>query len=544
MLRSSFLVLSLLACFVSSAVSANAEPARGKIILLPVHVENAGKYDVLKDTVTQMIMARLSNLSGYSCEKKDMSSADQKLFVQGYPLNTKAFFQKMKADIIVMGEVAAVGNGLFLEIKFFKELGTKPRVLSGTAKGEQEVLPVIDTVLAKVDDSLLEDDTFLAVAPLTGSKGLAGFQTDHPDRKYKSAPVAELTPPADNKRMMTPLSPQHTAFPVQREIAAESALSGEIMALAAGDADGDGHPELFAAFTDRLALFSVKDGEFEELDHLPLAEGLSVQALNVADVDNDGKAEIYLSSLKDKNFSSSVYTWAPASGFQVVVKDIPWAIRPLKLPGGYRIVAGQKMPEKDSPAAPEIRQLRIDPVAGSVQKGGVYSLPEGVSLFDFVYADLEGDGIPEIVALSPHFHLVVFDETNKPVWISTLRLESTSAPRDKEDASADLFSVRMVAFDTDGDGREELFAVQNQGVQGKGHGSALCLRWTGRGMAEIWQSEAVDGTVVDMAFERRKVGSSTAGSPSVRLFLAEKETRRVLKFFRSSAPKSGLLLFD
>ena len=54
----------------------------------------------------------------------------------------------------------------------------------------------------------------------------------------------------------------------------------------------------------------------------------------------------------------------------------------------------------------------------TISKGERLPLPPSVNLFDFVYADLDGDGFYEIVAIDQKEKLKIYSPSNELMWVS------------------------------------------------------------------------------------------------------------------------------
>ena len=102
--------------------------------------------------------------------------------------------------------------------------------------------------------------------------------------------------------------------------------------MAVGDADGDGVEEIFTLAGRTLKIFQVQDRVIRELAEVSLSPRIDRHAIGLADIDGDGRAEIYLSGTDGLYVSSAIMQWSKAGGAQMVAENIHYYIRPVWVP--------------------------------------------------------------------------------------------------------------------------------------------------------------------------------------------------------------------
>ncbi|HKJ66167.1 MAG TPA: hypothetical protein VJ969_12235, partial [Desulfopila sp.] len=272
-----------------------------------------------------------------------------------------------------------------------------------------------------------------------------------------------------------------------------------------------------------------------------------------------------ISAVDDDRFSSVVLTWTQAQGFRVLAEDIPWAIRPLAIPGeGYRLIGQDRSVKVIRFFESGLYYIDIDYAAGDIVRGERLFVPKGINLFDFILADIDGDALYERVAITRNMKLMVYDHQNRLVWASTEDyggrniylgdrwLENDSAIYGQEVSKSGeaLFElqyipVRLVARDMDGDGGEEVLAARNSLSMFRGltnlrsfsDGNVVCLRWTGAGMQELWSTDTLGGHIA--AFD---VTSSMASRPMGNALkaAADETTVNEVSLYVGQVPANGL----
>ncbi len=156
-------------------------------------------------------------------------------------------------------------------------------------------------------------------------------------------------------------------------------------------------------------------------------------------------------------------------------------------------------------------------------------IPRDLMLFNFAFADLEGNGDWKILALDEYSKLRVMETSGKMLWKSqdsygaTKRFigggdELTRAyAKDYDeitDGKGDPFekiyvNSRIVVKDLDQDGIDDVILNKNaatataivRDMQTFHSGMTMGMKWNGLGMEEIWQTKRIDGYVVDYGLE-------------------------------------------
>jgi len=179
------------------------------------------------------------------------------------------------------------------------------------------------------------------------------------------------------------------------------------------------------------------------------------------------------------------------------------------------------------------------------------ALPPKVRLFDFTYANLDGAGSYEIVAIDSMEKMRIYNSSNELLWVSKRNFGGSSVYLGPSQGSAVNDSERwgltvdeeaerepifvpnpMMVRDVDKNGRQELIVNENKSV---GFGSfhklriyksseIVSLRWNGESMEEVWRSGEHKGVISAYSFttmqSKNVKGLSGAGNKSTgRLYI-------------------------
>ena len=187
-----------------------------------------------------------------------------------------------------------------------------------------------------------------------------------------------------------------------------------------GDLDGNGEKEIVFASHTALQVFHYSEGRFQKMAELALRPTYKIHALNIADLDKDGKSEIFVSAHEGVNLSSMILSWSSQNGLKVLCKDIRWFVRPMLVPKEGLILAGQSgnaHPEQGY-VQPGLFKMTVSPGYASVERGAKIPLPASVNLFDFIWADLDTNGTVETIVIDRNEKLLVYDNQNNILWVS------------------------------------------------------------------------------------------------------------------------------
>jgi len=180
---------------------------------------------------------------------------------------------------------------------------------------------------------------------------------------------------------------------------------GELIAI--GDVDGNGVKELIVSDGNNIRIYSFKK-ELQDMWFLkgsPLAQHLSVDA---SDLNHNGRAEIFVTSLRGDDIQSFVLEYDPSEGYKEIFKTS----------NAIRVIGNTLFMQAFTPS-----RGFTGPLYKAAWKDNSYQiveqseLPEGFSIYGFTYVDWKDSGDMDILAFDDNGYLNLFKKNNL-IWRS------------------------------------------------------------------------------------------------------------------------------
>ncbi len=466
-----------LSCFSSVSGAENKKQVQVnkqyQIVFSTFDESSAGSYSYLRDSIQAMLASRLAaidkvNVLERTFSQKELNSLKKKGNQKGLSVGGK------KADYLVTGELFSLTSGLEIQVDLYP-LIPEEEILHFSVHSQKPDALITDVEQLSRD---IAQKAFGDQSKMVGEGkksedvgGNTGFVTANPEEAYKR-----------NKYTGTILGVAGTGVTTKgRGAQLNVTIPVDMRAMAVGDVNGDGDDEILVLTSWGLQLFSTKDNAIKQIADAKLPSTIVSHAVNLADLDGDGKDEIYISGTDGLYVSSMIMKYEATGGLQIVTQYIPWYLRPLFVPGKGWQLAGQKRGvERINLVSPGVYLVSFDAEKKIIQ-GERLALPASVNLFDFVYADLDGDGFYETIVVDQKEKLRVYTPGNELMWVSqknfasskiylgpsrgdaTLKNSMRNFSPD-EDAERDLIFVpaRIIVTDINKDGKEEIVVSEGQ----------------------------------------------------------------------------------
>ena len=351
----------------------------------------------------------------------------------------------------------------------------------------EEIIARVDDLARKVDEQILGYPLTPQVAerPKEAPKEMAGIP----------APPLGFQPMGPARGMGSSELWQSQPFPFQ------------IMGIAVGDVDGDGQNEVILIGEKNLYVYRWEK-EFKLLWKREGGKFDQYLAVDVADVDQDGKAEIFVTNIQGEKLSSFVVAFKDGA-FKTVASGLDWFLRVVEWGETGTVLLGQK---KGYQVGFESAIYELGWDGKKYKEIRKAALPKIFSLYGFI--PFAHDGKTDCLFIDSDFSLKVMNEKGKVVWRSRDDYGSDNVFRVKpmavgpglrfEDADDLAYvNVRVIRKGND------FLVIRNISATGQflkrsklyTKGEVQVLTWTGAMFMTSWKSQEIPGYVADFQIQ-------------------------------------------
>jgi TolB-like protein len=491
----------LLTSFVSAS-------AADRVLVLPFYIQSDSDLSFLQKGISQMLASRLASDQSIEVINLDDSSAANisKPIGEAAAMSTAA---KLKADFVSYGTVTIANESVRTDARLVRTADGTPKVVfSQTGKNQGDALQHVKLYAAEILKALGSEASVLTQPALQPQqqKTVVDESHRHPDSLWTGAVSTGSTP----IRMMA--SDGKTEANVWRSLK----FKAEIKSLAIGDVLGDKQNTLVIINDNSVSLYRYVAGKLELIDEVIGEKNNTAIRVDVADINQNGRAEIFVTNLyNDKTqLKSYVLEW-DGSKLVKIVQDANWYFRVMTVPGKKALLLGQQR------GTTELFSKGIHIMAwmnGTYSESSLADVPRGLLLYAFSSGNATNEGKEMTVALTSDLRLRVFDKTGDMEWTSKDKFTGGGGympyPVDVNDSKASrevrnkryYLPQRVFISDIDKDGTNEVILINNKDyaknllpnlrIFKSGH--VECLQWEGLAFGSKWRTTDVSGQVSDM----------------------------------------------
>ena len=282
--------------------------------------------------------------------------------------------------------------------------------------------------------------------------------------------------------------------------------------FAIADLEGSGTLQYVFSDGEMLRVYRLDASGWREVwaeQGSPRAGGIRHINLDVADINGNGQAEIFVTAMRNEKVVSRVMEFR--DGLYEQIAEVPGFLRVAVYPGRGSVLIGQGYDPKSFYSGRPGQYVWSE---GKYVPGPGISIPAGVGLYGFAFASV-AEAAPLLVALDERDRLLVYSR-GALLWRSEEPFPSVrtkvarpvtgiDAVLSREAAETDKSLIvpipgRVIAMDLDGDGRDEILLPKNGGgTYSSGHAQAelASLGWTGDRLEQRWTIKNIPGAVLD-----------------------------------------------
>jgi TolB-like protein len=455
-----------------------------KVAILPFTMNADRDLSFLQEGILDMLSSRLA----WKGKVDIIEKGKVRKTVDGFPppLDTKKALEigrLLGADYVVLGSLTVFGESVSIDAKIL-DVSKSDVVVTAfdQSKGMDTVIPTVNQFAEDINDKIM------------GRKVREPVREAAPKKAEQGAIVAV------EREAEGPKRPSYI-----------NRFKIEIRGLDVGDVDGDGKKEM--VFIDKTTVYVYKwqKNTFFELTTAKGSWSPNYIYVSVADLDGNGRAEIYVSSLSAKNVSSLVLEW-DGNRLKTIISGSKWLMRVVDLPGKGKTLIGQQRATAGSYLGDVYVLKRKD---NTLHPEEPVKLPRRGTVFNFVMTTFGGKGEIFTTLLDPYEYLCVYNQKNERLWRSddyfggtlaymeVMELEGTRDTPEVDTGRRVFIPSPIFLIDLNKDGKQELVICQNHSktarvsdVRWFSSGIIHFMTWDGIGLVSRWTSQKLPGAAV------------------------------------------------
>ncbi|MBW2062934.1 MAG: VCBS repeat-containing protein, partial [Deltaproteobacteria bacterium] len=493
------IIILLVACTALASPEAGLTADRPlKILVLPFKINAAQDLTYIQEGILDMIGSRLT-WEGRIVILERIVARQAFEQVQGR-INEQIARElglKTGANYVLYGSLTVVGQSISLDAKIISQLEKKPGLAIHTqSKNLDGIIPKVNAFVEDINDKIFERT---AQPVYTAKKEPPPLSRRHPE--------SLLTRSKDQGIFRTT-----TAFPGGKGFWRSPSLPVTVTGLDVGDVDGDNRNEIVYSSLNKVFVARFEEGRFRRLAVFEGYKNDHFITLDVADVNGNGRAEIFVNNRIHNETQSYVLEYV--NGRLVpILKESPWYFRVLNLPSGP-ILIGQEGASG---------RLFYGMIYRMIWQGRNYvpqealNLPRRkVNILNFGLLRFSGQEKESLAVIDESEYLHIMTRTGRALWEgeeqfggSVVYLKPVSGDTDIKRAIDKIYYYippRILTADSDDDGHQEIIiarstrsAISNivPSLRGVSSGAVYSLTFNQMSLTENWRSPVLGGYPVD-----------------------------------------------
>ncbi len=490
-----------------------AEPDR--VVIIPFKMNAEKDLTFLKDGIYDMLASRLSRAGKVQVVGREETEKALKA-VTG-PINEETARQigeNLNADFVLFGSLTVFGNSVSIDAKMVDVSGDKQKfAFFNHSQGMDEVIPQINIIAGDINEKVFGVKSTVTTPPPASSTPAPGSQKRdihaHPETLLKNEVTGEEPPlqGGQNSLLVKDGSTRELSTKFWKSRNFKLFLNG----LALGDVDKDGKVETVVAGARSIRIYRYENRRLLKVEEINESKNLYFIGLDIADINQNGYPEIFVTSLSSgKNSVSSFVLEYNGRKYVKIVDNVPWYFRVVKMPEKRPVLLGQKNRGGGPFASGAIHEMTWE---NSEYLPSVQVLKSGqVSVIGAAMGDVMNSGDDLVVAYTKTDRLRIFNTGGGEEWTGSDRLGGSTLyyilPKTEPGIeNREYLPMRVAICDMNKDGKNEVIAVTNHEMAGSllkdfrkfTKTNFVSLSWDGLGLVPNWKTRTISGHIRDFA---------------------------------------------
>jgi hypothetical protein len=432
-----------------------------------------------------------------------------------------ALGEQTRCDYVLFGSLTVFGDSISTDAKFYDVHRKQPSLtFSKMGNSHGEVITHVNQLAVQIKAEVFGQKTVaqkpaaaapapVPAAPTSGSAESASDTRMHPEKLLDK----------DSGLRAIAADEGLAAGEINATLWKTQNFRTEIRGITIGDVDGDKKNETVFINKNELFLFRYVDRRLAKIAEFKGEPYDNFIGVDAADIDGNGSAEIFVTSLSENNRPRSFVLEWNGTIFKKLTVDESWYYRVIRLPDSDEpILVGQKGGYRDLFSG-GIYELIWD--NGRYSPADRQPLPKWVSAYGFTYGDVLNSGQQLAVAFTESNMLTILDSAGVEEWTGSETYGGSNvfllSPADLKEAKTEGQRIDPTAFkgqflqqrifvaDLDQDKKNEVIVVKNHDTgrellnrfrqYNSGHFEGLV--WDNVGLRKQWRTRKFSGYISD-----------------------------------------------
>mgnify|MGYP001765473416 FL=1 len=499
--------------------------------ILPFVIHSAENIEYVRQGIGEMLISRISGQEKIEVIGRESvrETVSEKELQNLSASNLDKLGEKLGADFLVWGSITKIGNSLSIDAKLADITAGKTVVnVYAQCPTMDEVIPQINDFAQKIVGHILGSMPQTMPSPPPSKEIVAARQPS--GQTSREAEIISGMRGGRKGTFTSSINPDfiNAAQPLDRKTFWKSQqFMNEFRGMDIGDVNGDGLKETVIIDSHNILVYQRKDGAFKKIEQISGKSYDYYVGLDVSDINGNGIPEIIVSSYAGQQVDSFVVEFRDGR-FVTIASGLPWFLRVINNSSGVPVLLGQRR-GIENPFDTQIHEIVWQ--SGEYREGKRMRIPQGLSVYGLTLDKIGSSGAERIIALNESDYLYIYDQTDKPlskiavfggsdelIWKSDDVFGGSNTIIEPVNKSADstmeiresyFINLRILTYDTNGDGKREIIIVKNLSSAGRlmqnvklfTSAEVYNLEWDGLGMVENWRTRKINGYVADYQFK-------------------------------------------
>ncbi|MCJ7538848.1 MAG: VCBS repeat-containing protein [Desulfobacterales bacterium] len=488
-----------------------------QVAIVPFKVNAEKDLSFLKDGIVDMLSSRLFwedkvNIINRQITEKASAAV-------GGPLNeskARNLGTGLGADYVLFGSLTVFGNSVSIDAKMVDVSGKKQTLtFFNQSQGMDQVIPGINLFASDINEK--EFGRVMETRQAAPAAGPSSPQTEQPQTDARAHPDKLIAVGiAGGELQKDQKGAPGSAFITTDIARSQSAkfwksrsFKQRITGMAIGDIDGDGKNETVFTTEHTVEAYRYDNQRLIKIGTLAERNLDNLIGVDVADINGNGVAEIYVSALDPyRKYVRSFVLEVSGKSYAEIVKDTDWYLRVVDMPQRGKVLIGQKQ-GLESPFDKPIFEL-VWQNSGYEPADRVLG-PKRANVMGLSLGHAMDDGSEAAVVFDEFDNLRVYDSSGKQIWKDGEKSGGTPHYFELPDAgSKDMknyayYPMRILIKDINKDGKNDVITVKNHRLselisyRSFTYGEIEVRNWDGIGLAVLWTTRKLSGYFSDFA---------------------------------------------